>query len=191
MFRLPQGFTVMAHPIIEHMKKAGVKTVGFLGYTDAYGELWLKEFTAQGEKAGIKVVAAERFARTDTSVTPQALKLVVGQPRRDAGRGLGLRRRHAAHGDHRARLQGQDLPDARRGHAGPGAHRRQGRRGHLRRLRPGGDRRATARQPPVEEGGGGLRAPSTKRPTARARATSSPATPTTRRSCSRRCCRWR
>ncbi len=80
MFRLPQGFGVMAHPIIEHMKKSGVKTVGFLGYTDAYGELWLKEITAQAEKAGIKVVAAERFARTDTSVTPQALKLVSANP---------------------------------------------------------------------------------------------------------------
>ena len=131
VFRLPQGFTVMAHPIVEHMKKSGVKTVGFLGYTDAYGESWLKEFTAQAEKAGIKVVAAERFARSDTSVTPQALKLVVGQPRRDAGRGLGLRRRDAAQGDHRARLQGQGLPDARRGHARPGAHRRQGRRGRV------------------------------------------------------------
>ncbi len=80
MFRLPQGFGVMAHPIIEHMKKSGVKSVGFLGYTDAYGELWLKEITAQAEKAGIKVVATERFARTDTSVTPQALKLVSANP---------------------------------------------------------------------------------------------------------------
>ncbi len=80
LFRLPQGFAVMAHPIVEHMKKAGVKTVGFLGYTDAYGELWLKEFTSQAEKAGIKVVAAERFARSDTSVTPQALKLVSANP---------------------------------------------------------------------------------------------------------------
>ena len=80
VFRLPQGFTVMAHPIVEHMKKSGVKTIGFLGYTDAYGELWLKEITAQGEKAGIKVVAAERFARSDTSVTPQALKLVSANP---------------------------------------------------------------------------------------------------------------
>jgi branched-chain amino acid transport system substrate-binding protein len=80
LFRLPQGFAVMAHPIVEHMKKNGVKTVGFLGYTDAYGELWLKEFTAQGEKAGIKVVATERFARSDTSVTPQALKLVAANP---------------------------------------------------------------------------------------------------------------
>jgi branched-chain amino acid transport system substrate-binding protein len=80
LFRLPQGFAVMAHPIVEHMKKTGVKTLGFLGYTDAYGELWLKEITKQGEAAGIKIVDIERFARPDTSVTPQALKLVSANP---------------------------------------------------------------------------------------------------------------
>lgn len=80
VFRLPQGFSVMAHPIVEHMKSHGVKTVGFLGYTDAYGELWLKEFAKQAEAAGIKLVATERFARTDTSATPQALKLVAANP---------------------------------------------------------------------------------------------------------------
>ncbi len=76
VFRLPQGANVMAFPIIEHMKKNGVKTVGFLGYTGAYGELWLKQMTTDLAAAGIKLAATERFARTDTSVTPQALKLV-------------------------------------------------------------------------------------------------------------------
>ena len=80
LFRLPQSNTVMAHAMVGHMKKQGIKTVGFLGYTDAYGEQWLKEFTPEAAKAGIKVIAAERFARTDTSVTPQALKLVSANP---------------------------------------------------------------------------------------------------------------
>ncbi len=81
MFRLPQGNAVMAHAMIEHMKKNGVKTVGFLGYTDAYGESWLKDFQDQSALlGGPKVVATERFARTDTSVTAQALKLVAANP---------------------------------------------------------------------------------------------------------------
>ena len=80
LFRLPQSNTVMAHAMVGHMKKQGVKTVGFLGYTDAYGEQWLKEFTPIGEKEGIKIIATERFARPDTSVTPQALKLVSANP---------------------------------------------------------------------------------------------------------------
>ena len=80
-FRLPQGNAVMAHAMIEHMKKNGVKTVGFLGYTDAYGESWLNDFKAQSQLlGGPQVVAVERFARADTSVTGQALKLVAANP---------------------------------------------------------------------------------------------------------------
>ena len=79
-FRIAQSNAVMAHAMIGLMKKQGVKTVGFLGYTDAYGESWLKDFTAEAEKNGIKVLATERFARSDTSVTAQALKLVAANP---------------------------------------------------------------------------------------------------------------
>jgi branched-chain amino acid transport system substrate-binding protein len=80
-FRLPQGNAVMAYAMVEHMKKLGVKTVGFLGYTDAYGESWLNDFKAQSQALnGPQVVAVERFARSDTSVTGQALKLVGANP---------------------------------------------------------------------------------------------------------------
>jgi branched-chain amino acid transport system substrate-binding protein len=79
-FRMPQSNPVMAHAMIGLMKKQGIKTVGFLGYTDAYGESWLKDFTAEADKNGIKVIATERFARSDTSVTAQALKLVAANP---------------------------------------------------------------------------------------------------------------
>jgi branched-chain amino acid transport system substrate-binding protein len=79
-FRLPQSNVVMAHAMVELMKKQGVKTIGFLGYTDAYGEQWLSAITAEGEKNGIKVIATERFARSDTSVTAQALKLTAANP---------------------------------------------------------------------------------------------------------------
>ena len=79
-FRLPQSNEVMAHAMVNLMKKQGVKTIGFLGYTDAYGEQWLKAIQAEGDKNGIKIVATERFARTDTSVTAQALKLTAANP---------------------------------------------------------------------------------------------------------------
>ncbi|MDR3455379.1 MAG: ABC transporter substrate-binding protein [Rhodoferax sp.] len=79
-FRLPQSNAVMSYAMVAHMKKLGVKTVGFLGYTDAYGEGWLKDFTAEAAKNGIKVVATERFARSDTGVTAQALKLTSANP---------------------------------------------------------------------------------------------------------------
>ncbi|KQW55820.1 ABC transporter substrate-binding protein [Variovorax sp. Root411] len=79
-FRMPQSNDVMAYAVVAHMKKQNVKTVGFLGYTDAYGELWLKALTAEGAKNGIKIVATERFARSDTSVTGQVLKLTSANP---------------------------------------------------------------------------------------------------------------
>jgi len=79
-FRMPQSNGVMATAVVAHMQKQGIKTVGFLGYTDAYGEQWLQAFTPLAEKAGIKIVGVERFARTDTSVTAQALKLVAANP---------------------------------------------------------------------------------------------------------------
>ncbi|WP_460565124.1 ABC transporter substrate-binding protein [Hydrogenophaga aquatica] len=80
LFRLPQSNTVMGFAVVEHMVKQGVKTLGFLGYTDAYGEQWLREIQPLLDNAGIKLVATERFARTDTSVTPQALKLSSANP---------------------------------------------------------------------------------------------------------------
>ncbi|SCK39220.1 amino acid/amide ABC transporter substrate-binding protein, HAAT family [Variovorax sp. HW608] len=79
-FRLPQSNDVMAYAVVQHMKSQKVKTIGFLGYTDAYGELWLKALTAEAEKNGMKIVAAERFGRADTSVTAQVLKLTSANP---------------------------------------------------------------------------------------------------------------
>ena len=79
-FRMPQSTAVMAIPIVEHWKKNGVKSYGFLGYADAYGEAWLSDIKPLAEKAGIKLVDVERFARTDTAVTGQALKLIQANP---------------------------------------------------------------------------------------------------------------
>lgn len=79
-FRLTQSNGVMAYAMVQHMKQQGIKTVGFLGYSDAYGELWLKSFSEEAAKAGIKLVATERFARNDTSVTAQALKITSARP---------------------------------------------------------------------------------------------------------------
>ncbi len=80
VFKTPQNDIMMALAIAEHMANAGVKSVAFIGFADAYGEGWLQEF---GKAAGLKklnLVATERYARNDTSVTAQALKLVAANP---------------------------------------------------------------------------------------------------------------
>ncbi|NEX62240.1 ABC transporter substrate-binding protein [Noviherbaspirillum galbum] len=79
-FRVAQSTALMASAIVDHMKKAGVNTYAYLGYSDAYGETWLKSFNELAAKAGLKSVATERFARADTSVTAQALKIVSAKP---------------------------------------------------------------------------------------------------------------
>ena len=79
-FRIAQNVPVVATAAVEHMHKAGVKTLAFLGYNDPYGETWLKATTAAAEKAGIRIVAVERFARPDTSANAQAIKVVMSKP---------------------------------------------------------------------------------------------------------------
>lgn len=79
-FRLPQGIALMAEGTVEYMKKAGIKSFAFLGYADSYGESWLQETSRHAAAAGIKLTATERFARNDTSVTGQALKVAATNP---------------------------------------------------------------------------------------------------------------
>ena len=80
VFKTPQNDQLMADALAEAMVKHGVKTLAFIGYNDAYGEGWLNVMTAAAEKRGIKMVAVERYARNDTSVTGQALKLIAAKP---------------------------------------------------------------------------------------------------------------
>jgi branched-chain amino acid transport system substrate-binding protein len=80
-FRLVHGADLMARTVVEHMKKSGVKTIGFLGYSDAYGEGWLTELNKQLALPGApRLGGVERFARSDASVNAQVLKLTAANP---------------------------------------------------------------------------------------------------------------
>ena len=79
-FKTPQNDSLMADAVADHMAANGVKTVGFIGFNDAYGDGWLTEATRALGAKGIKIVDAERFARTDTSVTGQVLKVMSARP---------------------------------------------------------------------------------------------------------------
>lgn len=80
VFKTPQSDAQMASIVIEHMKKLKLKSVAFIGFNDAYGEGWIKVMTGLVEAAGIKVVASERYQRTDSSVTGQILKIMSQNP---------------------------------------------------------------------------------------------------------------
>ena len=80
VFKPTQNDTLICEALVAHMVKSGVKTVGFIGLGDAYGESWHRVFVPMVEKVGIKVIANERFQRTDQSVLGQVTKIVAANP---------------------------------------------------------------------------------------------------------------
>ncbi len=80
VFKIPQNDSLVAGGIVEHMVKTGIKSVAYIGFSDAYGEGWYAEFSKLAEAANIKLIGKEVFGRADTSVTAQALKLVSANP---------------------------------------------------------------------------------------------------------------
>lgn len=80
VFKTPQNDQLMASALADAMAKQKIKTLGFIGFADAYGDGWLGEIRSAAEARGIKVTAVEKYARTDTSVTGQVLKLMSAKP---------------------------------------------------------------------------------------------------------------
>ena len=79
-FKMPQNDTHMATVLTQHMADHGIKNVAFIGFADAYGEGWWKEFSRLADMRHLRIVANERYARTDTSVTGQVLKIMAAHP---------------------------------------------------------------------------------------------------------------
>lgn len=80
VFKTTQNDDIIAAALFDQMSKTGVKTIGFIGLSDPYGENWYNVSSALAQKHGIKIIANERFARTDNSVTGQALKIIAAKP---------------------------------------------------------------------------------------------------------------
>lgn len=79
-FKMAQNDAAMADVMTRYMANHGVKTVGFIGFADGYGESWLQQFGRFAELRHIKLVEVERYNRTDTSVTGQVLKVMEARP---------------------------------------------------------------------------------------------------------------
>ena len=71
---------MMVEAIMAHMAKAGVKTLGYIGFADATGEGYWTALQPLAQKYGISLVANERYNRTDTTVSGQVLKLIGSSP---------------------------------------------------------------------------------------------------------------
>lgn len=80
VFSIPQPASIMMGAVADHMKANGVKTVGYIGYADSWGDLVLSGLKGHLNAVGIKLVAEERYGRLDTSVTGQILKILAANP---------------------------------------------------------------------------------------------------------------
>lgn len=80
VFKTPQSDVQMASVVLEHLKATGIKSIAFIGFSDAYGEGWIEVMTKLAEAASIEMVASERYQRTDSSVTGQILKIISRNP---------------------------------------------------------------------------------------------------------------
>lgn len=80
VFTVAQPTQLMIDAVVERMKRNGVKSVGYIGFSDAWGDLVYNALMKAAPGAGIKVLGNERYARADSSVTGQVLKLVAMRP---------------------------------------------------------------------------------------------------------------
>jgi branched-chain amino acid transport system substrate-binding protein len=80
MVTVPQPAPLMVKAVVDRIKATGAKTIGYIGFNDAWGDLVYDAAKQLAEPAGMKIVANERYARADTSVTAQALKVVAARP---------------------------------------------------------------------------------------------------------------
>ncbi|MEZ5656980.1 MAG: ABC transporter substrate-binding protein [Burkholderiaceae bacterium] len=151
-FVIPQSVGLMAQAVVKDMKSRGLKRIGFIGFSDPWGEQWLAALTKGFAGSDIKIVADEKYGRADTSVTGQVLKLISARP--DAvfiagsGTGAALPQERWPSAATRA---GLSIPRCRLGAVPQGG--RQVGRGCGAADRAGAAAQATPRQPSVQEGG--------------------------------------
>jgi len=77
---IPQPPPLMVAAVVGQMQKAGIKSLGYIGFSDAWGDIVYSALTKTAQPIGIKILTDERYARPDTSVTAQTLKIIATQP---------------------------------------------------------------------------------------------------------------
>lgn len=79
-FVVPQSIPHMVEAVVKHMHASGVRTVGYIGFNDPWGENIDKALNQFAGPLNIEVLASERYARADTSVEAQVLKILTTKP---------------------------------------------------------------------------------------------------------------
>ena len=79
-FIVPQTTELMMGAIAQHIKAKGLKSIGYIGYSDTWGDLVYKASDSHAAASGYKLITNERYARADTSVTGQVLRIMSANP---------------------------------------------------------------------------------------------------------------
>ena len=79
-FVVPQTTELMMSAVVDHMKARGVKTIGYIGFSDTWGDLVYNALQTLAPQGGYKIVTNERYARADINVTGQVLKVMAANP---------------------------------------------------------------------------------------------------------------
>jgi branched-chain amino acid transport system substrate-binding protein len=80
LISIPQPTPLMVNAVVDRMKEAKVKRVAYIGFSDSWGDLVYDALMKSAPGASMEVVTNERYARTDTSVAGQTLKIIAGHP---------------------------------------------------------------------------------------------------------------
>jgi branched-chain amino acid transport system substrate-binding protein len=80
LIAVPQPADLWVAALVKDMLKRNVKTVAFIGFNDPWGDICYNGLKEVGEKNGLQIVTNERYARADTSVTGQVLKIIAAKP---------------------------------------------------------------------------------------------------------------
>jgi len=80
LISIPQPTPLMVAAVVERMKQANVKKAAYIGFSDSWGDLVYDALMKTVGGTSVEVVTNERYARADTSVAGQTLKIIAARP---------------------------------------------------------------------------------------------------------------
>jgi branched-chain amino acid transport system substrate-binding protein len=80
VYKVVPNDDILANAIVKYIGKTGIKKLGYIGFSDAYGEGYYKVLAAEAAKFGLEITTHEVYARSDASVTGQVLKIIATKP---------------------------------------------------------------------------------------------------------------
>lgn len=80
VFKTPQSDHLIVGVLVDYLKAQGVTRVGWLNVDYAFGQLGWVEFEKAAQKAGLTIVANEKFGQKDVDMTAQLTRVKTAAP---------------------------------------------------------------------------------------------------------------